>query len=128
MPIQRLDEAMTPDRAVTLTCALSVLLVLLCEDARAWDAGWRLTSAPLPVAAPVIEVPSAAAVCGPSSHGNGTVYGCYDAIAGVIFLQAGLSATDRACMLRHERFHEAGWTHNAESTLTTRPSCGPEGI
>ena len=119
---------MNPDRAVALTCALSVLLVLLCEDARAWDAGWRKVRAPLPVAAPVIEVPSAAAVCGPSSHRNGTVYGCYDGIAGVIFLQAGMSKTDRKCALAHERWHEAGYTHNQESTLTSRMSCGPEGI
>ena len=110
------------DRAVALTCALSVLLVLLCEDARAWDAGWRKVREPAYFVT-VMEVADAKAYCAPESRK--TVHGCYQAGIGMIFLQAGMSATERACVLRHEQAHADGWDHGEQSTLTARPSCGP---
>ena len=116
---------MTGEKAVAWTCALSVALVLLCEDARAWDAGWRKVREPAYFVT-VMEVADAKAYCAPESRK--TVHGCYMGGIGMIFLQAGLAPSERACALRHEKAHAAGWDHGEQSTLTTRPSCGPEGI
>jgi len=110
---------MTGDKAVMLACVIAVPLVLSCE-ARAFDAGWKLTRAPLAVPAQVIEVANATAVCGIPR-----ALGCYMPMAGTIFLQAGMAAADRACVLRHEQAHAGGWDHGPDSTLTARPSCGP---
>ena len=115
---------MTGEKAVAWACVLAIPLVLLCEDARAWDAGWRKVREPAYFVT-VMEVADAKAYCAPESRK--TVHGCYQAGIGMIFLQAGLAPSERACALRHEQEgHQAGCDHGPESTLTTRPDCGPE--
>jgi hypothetical protein len=115
---------MNTDRAIVMACILAVPLVLLCEPARAFDPGWKKVREPAYFVT-VMEVADAKAYCAPESRK--AVLGCYQAAFGLIFLQAGMSATDRACILRHEQEgHAAGCDHGPESTLTARPDCGPE--
>lgn len=49
--------------------------------------------------------------------------GCWIPTTQTIEIKAGLSASDEACVLRHEKAHAAGWVHPPGQALEW--DCGP---
>lgn len=94
-----------------LWTAVAVTFVLqACGDGGYWE----LKYAPVPVKQIVrVEYPCAIE----------NARGCWNPVTQVIEVKNGLSASDEACVLRHERAHAAGWVHPVNQALEW--DCGP---
>ena len=64
-------------------------------------------------------------VCNGHGAYTGTkIEGCADRDFGIITLRRGLTESERACVLRHERAHLKGWNHDDRPAYAL--DCGPE--
>lgn len=95
-----------------LWTTLAVAFVLqACGDGGYWE----LKYAPVPVKQIVrVEYPCAIQ----------NARGCWNPATQVIEIKAGLSPSDEACTMRHEKAHAAGWAHPVAQALEW--DCGPK--
>ncbi len=95
-----------------MRAAILILLVLFgCGE----GGYWTLTNAPLPVKH-IVRVDYPCAIQG--------ARGCWNPASQTIEIKHGLSTSDEACAMRHEKAHAAGWVHPENQALVW--DCGPK--
>ena len=93
----------------------AALLVLLALTACGDGGYWELKNPPL-------KVKHIVRVDYPCAMQNAR--GCWNPASQTIEVKHGLSPSDEACVMRHERAHAAGWTHLVNQALEW--DCGPQ--
>ena len=92
------------------------LLLLLTLISACGDGGyWELKNAPLPVK----HIVRADYPCAMQN-----ARACWNPASQTIEIKYGLSPSDEACAMRHEKAHAAGWTHPVSQALEW--DCGPK--
>lgn len=92
---------------------LLVFLLQACGDGGYWE----LKHTP-------VEIAHIARVDYPCAMQNAR--GCWNPVSRTIEIKHGLSASDEACVMRHERAHAAGWVHPENMAFVW--DCGPPNV
>lgn len=94
---------------------LAIILASLLLTACGEGGYWTLTNAPLPVKH-IVRADYPCAIQGARA--------CWNPASQTIELKHGLSPSDEACAMRHEKAHAAGWTHPVNQAIIW--DCGPK--